>query len=458
LAAINAALNGLKYTPNLNFFGSDSLTITVSDQGNTGGGGPLTDTHTIDITVNPVNDAPTAINSSFTTKQNQPLVVSAPGILTGATDPEGTPLSAILVTDVPAGTGTLMFTGGNMAGNGGFTFIPAPNFVGTVTFQFRASDGLLQSNIATVTITVTENFTRLFATGAGEGGGPQVVVYNQDGSIRFSFYAFEESFAGGVRVATGDVNGDGVEDIICAAGPGGTSHIRVFSGVNLAQIHSFIAYDPNFTGGAFVAAGDVNGDGFSDIIVGAGQGGGPHVRVFNGKTGQVIQDFFAYDAAFRGGVSVASADYNGDGRSDIVTGAGPGGTPHVIVYGALSSAILRSFFAFDPNFSGGVNVAAGAFNDEPAIFVAAKAGGVPVVSIYDFATTTEQAAFFAFDQSQNTGVSIATLVQSNGRTQIIVGSGPQFAPNTRVIDANTLADDENFLAYAPEWLGGVWVG
>jgi len=207
-----------------------------------------------------------------------------------------------------------------------------------------------------------------------------------------------------------------------------------------------------------VSAGDVNGDGFSDVIVGAGQGGGPHVRVFSGKNGQVIQDPFAYDPAFLGGVSVASADYNGDGRSDIVTGAGPGGTPHVVVYGALSSAILRSFFAFDSRFAGGVNVAAGAFNDEPAIFVAAKAGGVPVVSIYDFATTTEMASFFAFAETQNTGVNIATEVQSNGRTTIFVGSGRDFGPTFRALDADTLAEEENFNAYSPEWLGGVFVG
>ena len=79
----------------------------------------------------------------------------------------------------------------------------------------------------------------------------------------------------------------------------------------------------------FVAAGDVNGDGRDDVITGAGAGGGPHVRVFSGDDGAELAGFFAYDAAFGGGVRVAAGDFDGDGRADILTGPGAGGGPHV---------------------------------------------------------------------------------------------------------------------------------
>ncbi len=70
----------------------------------------------------------------------------------------------------------------------------------------------------------------LIVTGADSGSAPHVRVFNADGSQRFSFFAYDLAFRGGVRVAAGDVTGDGVPDIITAAGPGGGPHVRVFDG------------------------------------------------------------------------------------------------------------------------------------------------------------------------------------------------------------------------------------
>src|SRR5581483_4497161 len=91
----------------------------------------------------------------------------------------------------------------------------------------------------------------------------------------FSFFAYDAGFTGGVRVAVGAGNGDGIPDIITAAGPGGGPNIAVLSGKDGTQLLNFFAYDQHFTCGVFVAAGDVNGDGKADIICGADIGGGP---------------------------------------------------------------------------------------------------------------------------------------------------------------------------------------
>src|SRR5207249_11523113 len=118
-------------------------------------------------------------------------------------------------------------------------------------------------------------------------------------------------------------------------------------------------YDTAFRGGVTVAAADVNGDGTDDIITGAGPGGGPHVKVFDGASGALLASFFAYDAAFHGGGFVAGGDVDGDGEAEIITGAVPGGGPHVKVFTG-GGAVLASFVAYEAAFGGGVSVASGA--------------------------------------------------------------------------------------------------
>src|SRR5262249_13943727 len=162
---------------------------------------------------------------------------------------------------------------------------------------------------------------------------------------------YDPRFSGGVRVATGDVNGDGVPDIITAPGPTGGPDIRVFDGVSGALIREFMAYAINFTGGVFVAAGDVNGDGRADIITGPDFSGGTEVKAFSGKGGPVLADFNAF-GTFTGGVRVAAGDLNRDGKADIIVAPGPTGGPNVKVFsGANVNTLLANFMAYGITFT-----------------------------------------------------------------------------------------------------------
>ena len=194
-------------------------------------------------------------------------------------------------------------------------------------------------------------------TGAGSGAPPEVMAVEGTGGVARAFLAFDLVFAGGVRVAGGDVNGDGYAEMVVATGPGTLAQVKVFDGATGALLRSFLPY-AGFSGGVYLASGDVTGDGVADVVTGAGAGGGPHVKVFDGATGAVVSSFFAYDPGFLGGVSVGAGDMDGDGRADIVTGAGPGHTGgHVKLFSGATGAVLASFFAY-PGSTGGVMVSA----------------------------------------------------------------------------------------------------
>jgi hypothetical protein len=200
-------------------------------------------------------------------------------------------------------------------------------------------------------------------------------------------------------VATGDVNGDGTPDLIVAPGPGGGPNVRVLDGETGAVLHDFFAYVPGFTGGVSVAAGDGTGDGKADIVTGAGPGGGPHVKAFDGATGAEFQSSFAYDAGLRAGVFVAAGDVTGDGIADVVTGSGPGGAPHVRVFDGATLAEVHSFFPYDPGARGGVLVGAVYANRDGRadLVTGAGPGGGPHVRVFDGGTLAELQGFFAYD-------------------------------------------------------------
>ncbi len=307
-----------------------------------------------------------------------------------------------------------------------------------------------------------------FAVGAGAGGGPQVNVYALNGLVR-TFLAYDPAFRGGVRVATADVTGDGVLDVITGAGPGGGPHVKVFDGASGALVREWMAYDLAFTGGVFVAAADLTGDGRADVITGAGAGGGPHVRVFDGATGAVLFEWMAYDLAFTGGVTVAGLS---GVPGQVVTGAGPGGGPHVKVFRmATASAPMTteaSFLAYDATSRGGVNVAAGGLAAPAGVSIVTgpASGAPPDLRVYSL-SGTQIARVFAYAEVFGGGVNVAVrpVVSAAGTNGIVTGAGPGGGPHVVIFDVMErpfgnlgVRDIENFFPFDAAFTGGVFVG
>jgi hypothetical protein len=272
------------------------------------------------------------------------------------------------------------------------------------------------------------------------------------------------------------VTGDRVPDIITAPGPGGGPHIRVFDGNTFQVVKEFMAYDPKFTGGVFVATSYIDYTGPS-IITGAGAGGGPHVKVFDALTGATISSFFAYDAAFRGGVSVAGTDLYFDSNlaraatglpyasGSVITGAGPGGGPHVKVFDGKTGALRTQFFAYESSFRGGVNVAARGqlyrtLDDTLGTIVVSRASnGSPDVRLFN-PTGQQIGGFVAYDAGfPGVNVAVEFVGAFNGTLTLVTGTS-RGVPIVRIWQvANGAASlQQSFLALDPASLGGVFVG
>ena len=181
--------------------------------------------------------------------------------------------------------------------------------------------------------------------GTGPGGPAEVrVLDGVTGAVIASVRPFEAAFTGGVFVAAADLTGDGKAEVVVAPDQAGGPVVAVYDGASLAAgqpkpLARFLGLnDPSFRGGLRPTLGDVTGDGVPDLVLSAGYGGGPRVSVWDGRTvpaGQpvnAVPDFFAFDPSLRNGAFVAVADIDGDGVGDIIAGAGPGGGPRVTVY------------------------------------------------------------------------------------------------------------------------------
>jgi hypothetical protein len=276
-----------------------------------------------------------------------------------------------------------------------------------------------------------------FGVGTGVGSG-QVNHYDRTAKLLFTTEPFE-GFTGGIRTAASDFNGDGVADLVAGTGPGRSSSLRIYDGVTQKILFAMDPFEPSFKGGIYVATGDLTGDGTPDFVISPDEGGGPRVRVFNGKTFTQIADFFGIDDPnFRGGARAALSDLNNDGKADLLVAAGFGGGPRLALYnGATLTSnggpkFVGDFFVFEQTLRNGVFLTAGDVNGDgyADVMVGGGPGGGPRVfglSGKDLTTTgtqTQVANFFAGDPNSRGGVRLTMKNLDNDTfSDIVIGYG-----------------------------------
>lgn len=317
---------------------------------------------------------------------------------------------------------------------------------------------------AAIAITLTAGSARAdlpqgFVVGRSTGGSEIETYLGLNPTATSDFLAFSPSYTGGVYVGGGDVNGDGVPDTVVAADTGSGPTVEAFSGKDGSVLANFLAFNPAFTGGVRIAVGDVNGDGYRDIIAGAGAGGGPQLNVFSGKDHSTISSFFAFASGFQGGVSVAAGDVNHDGYADIIAGEGAGGSPTVNVFSGKDGSLLYSFLAFNPVFTGGVSVASGDVNGDgySDIIVGAGPGGGPQVNVFSGLDGSLLYSFLAYNSLFTGGVQVAAAdLNGDGQADIITGTGPG-AGEVKAFSGTNEDLLLDLLPYGASYTGGVTV-
>lgn len=238
-----------------------------------------------------------------------------------------------------------------------------------------------------------------------KNGESLVRIFTDGGVLLKEFNAYSKTFKGGVNLAVGNIDFDSDPEIITAPKQNGGPHIRIFDKKGKLK-YQFFAHNKSYRGGLQIAVGDINGDSVNEIIVGLGQNEEPIIKVFNFK-GELIKEFNAYAKTFKGGVSVGVADLNNDGKDEIITGAKKGGGPHIRIFNE-SGILINQFFAYDKLYRGGILLEKVDLNRDGKyeILVSPQSSGESKVKVFDINGTLLK-EFIPFDKFTNSGVSIS---------------------------------------------------
>jgi hypothetical protein len=420
------------------------FTLTVTARATEAGSGDTADSTrdirvTVDAVADKINFDTTSFHGFMNTKIPIPLYASL-------NDTDGSEVLTVTIAYVPVGA---TFWNGNTQvgqdlGGGVWQFDPSvladlsilppkdddTNF-GLVAYGRSTETANGDTYAAGIAYQITVNRpyspSELIVLGSDGGAGsrPRVAVtLAKTGELIRAFDAYDKHFTGGVRVAVADLNNDGQAEIITAPGPGLTGDIRVFTqyGKELEQ-YRITAYEAGFKGGVFVAAADVDGDGFVDIVTSPDAGRAVEVRVWRNRlsngdqfTNDVFADtpdrrFIAYGSGSTRGATVAAGDLTGDGRAEIVVGLGVGSKPSVrafdltkFSYSQASIGVsqvpkrLLDFQPFRPSDRGGVSVALGNVRGSDALEIVVGNGKRGQIQLFS-ADGTRFKTINAFSQS-----------------------------------------------------------
>lgn len=312
------------------------------------------------------------------------------------------------------------------------------------------------------------NLKKEIVTGAGPSGGPHIRAFSLKGepNRKTNFFSYSEDFRGGVRVALGDVDGDGEDEIVTGAGPGGGGQVRVFdvktrlseSGGKVKKyVRSSLDFWPfgeNFRGGVDVACGDVDQDGVDEIAMSQLSLGQCWVKVYKfNQERTILGEFRVFSENFHGGCTVAMGDVDGDQKDEVIVGSGSGMRSKVEIWKPWGKKMAIDFWPFHPNYKNGVDVASADVgkNGDDEIVVSQRSNAQAWVKVYDYRSTRDVVSEFRAYGDYTCGANVtASDLDGDGKMEIITGPGVGGGPHVRAFSLEgkpllgLFAYDENF--------------
>jgi peptidylprolyl isomerase len=230
---------------------------------------------------------------------------------------------------------------------------------------------------------------------------PQVQVVDAGtGAVRASFEAFDPvevrrgaTLRPGVRAVFGDVDGDGIDEILTTPASGAVGELRVFrlqedGGYAEDPTYRVRPFGAGYRGGLQLSAGDIDGDGDDDVAISRDRDAASVIVLEStGAVGNPWAEAATLDPfgrRARGGVGLALADFDGDGRDDLAA-AGGGRELRVRIYDLAASPRLIDEFTPSQSLAGAVTVSTGLYDDDatPDILLAGGRGSSSRLEIYD---------------------------------------------------------------------------
>ncbi len=369
------------------------------------------------------------------------------------------------------------------------TSMAAPQVAATLALIAQANPELSRREIVNILFASTDNISRLNPDYPGQLGNgrlnvnravemakeklysrvgrlvvlPQSAVKNKSAKLTAatgeSVGNLSLDLKGGESVAVGDINGDGNQEIVVGSGAKAEPQIMIYNAAG-KLIKKLLVFDKSFRGGVSVALIDTDGDEQMEIAVAQAAGGTGQIKIFN-FDGQLKTQFLVDSKYWRGGLNLAAGDIDGNGNQEIVAAFGAGTEPQVRIFDA-SGQVVGIFLAYEKEFRGGVKVAVANLNgrknhNQADIITAPGKGRDPQIKIFNNRAVLAR-QFLAYGRNWQGGVNLAAGdLDNDGLPEIATAAQAGAAPHVRVFDGRGELM-ESFYAWEENWNGGVNIG